>query len=59
MKEITIFCPTIGVGGVEKNLYLILNYLAKQKLKINLLTCSFDKKTKFNKRPRIRQRWRK
>jgi glycosyltransferase involved in cell wall biosynthesis len=53
MKEITIFCPTIGVGGVEKNLYLILNYLAKQKLKINLLTCSFDKKTKFNKRIKL------
>ena len=48
MKEVTIFCPTIGVGGVEKNLYIILNFLVKKKLKINLLTCSYDKKKKFN-----------
>jgi glycosyltransferase involved in cell wall biosynthesis len=48
MKEVTIFCPTIGVGGVEKNLYILLNFLVKKKLKINLLTCSYDKKKKFN-----------
>ncbi len=53
MREITVFCPTIGVGGVEKNLYLILNFLAKKKLKINLLTCSLDKKKKFNKKIKI------
>jgi glycosyltransferase involved in cell wall biosynthesis len=53
MKEITVFCPTIGVGGVEKNLYLILNYLVKKKIKINLLTCSLDKKKKFNKKIKI------
>ena len=47
MREITVFCPTIGVGGVEKNLYLILNYLAQKKIKINLLTCSLDKKKKI------------
>ena len=41
MREITVFCPTIG--GVEKNLYLILNYLVK-KIKVNLLTCSLIKK---------------
>ena len=53
MREITVFCPTIGVGGVEKNLYLILNYLVKKKIKINLLTCSLDKKKKFNKKIKI------
>ena len=53
MREITVFCPTIGVGGVEKNLYLILNFLAKKKLKINLLTCSLDKKKKFDKKIKI------
>ena len=36
MREITVFCPTIGVGGVEKNLCLILNFLAKKNLR---LTC--------------------
>ena len=53
MREITVFCPTIGVGGVEKNLYLILNYLAQKKIKINLLTCSLDKKKKFDKKIKI------
>ena len=53
MREITIFCPTIGVGGVEKNLYLILNYLVKKKLKINLITCNYEKKKKFNKKINI------
>ena len=53
MREITVFCPTIGVGGVEKNLYLILNFLAKKKFKINLLTCSLDKKKKFDKKIKI------
>ncbi len=53
MRKITIFCPTIGVGGVEKNLYLILNYLAKKKININLLTCNFDKRKNFNKQVNI------
>ena len=53
MREITVFCPTIGVGGVEKNLYLILNYLVKKKIRVNLLTCSLDKKKKFDKKVKI------
>tara|TARA_B100000886_G_scaffold207866_1_gene143818 strand:+ start:3557 stop:4654 length:1098 start_codon:yes stop_codon:yes gene_type:complete len=53
MREITVFCPTIGVGGVEKNLYLILNYLVKKKIKVNLLTCSFDKKKRFDRNIKI------
>ena len=53
MREITVFCPTIGVGGVEKNLYLILNYLVKKKIKVNLLTCSLDKKKNFDKKIKI------
>ena len=53
MREITVFCPTIGVGGVEKNLYIILNYFIKKKIKVNLLTCSLDKRKKFDKKIRI------
>ena len=53
MKELTIFCPTIGVGGVEKNLYLILNYLIKKNLKINLITCNFEKKKYLHKKINI------
>ena len=30
MNLINIFCPTIGVGGVEKNLYIISNFLVKK-----------------------------
>jgi len=50
MNEINIFCPTIGVGGVEKNLYIISNYLINKNLKINLITCDFHKKINFNKK---------
>ena len=53
MKEITIFCPTIGVGGVEKNLYLISNYLIQKNLKVNLITCNFEKRKNFNKNIKI------
>ncbi len=53
MREITVFCPTIGVGGVEKNLYLILNFLAKKKININLLTCSLDKKKNLIKKLKL------
>ena len=53
MKELTIFCPTIGVGGVEKNLFLILNYLIKKNLKINLITCNYEKKKYLHKKINI------
>ena len=35
-KELIIFIPSIEDGGVEKNLYIILNYLSKKRK--NLLT---------------------
>ena len=50
MNQINIFCPTIGVGGVEKNLYIISNYLVKKNIKINVITCDFHKKKHFNKK---------
>ena len=50
MSQINIFCPTIGIGGVEKNLYIISNYLVKKNLKINIITCDFHKKKNFNKK---------
>lgn len=50
MNHINIFCPTIGVGGVEKNLYIISNFLVKKNLKINIITCDFNKKKYFHKK---------
>ena len=40
--------PFIGGGGVEKNLFIIANYLATKINKINLCTLSINKKNKFN-----------
>ena len=47
-KELIMFMPLIGGGGVEKNLYLISNYLSKKINKIKICTISKDKKNKFN-----------
>jgi glycosyltransferase involved in cell wall biosynthesis len=47
-SEIIIFCPSIEEGGVEKNLYIISNYLSKKK-KVFLITANKNKKNIFNK----------
>lgn len=47
--DLVIFVPSIEDGGVEKNLYLISNFLAKKGIKVNLITANFDKKKKFIK----------
>jgi len=52
-KRLIIFMPVIEGGGVEKNLFLISNYLKKKFNDISLITTSkkfrhkFDKKIKF------------
>ena len=47
MKEIIIFNPSIEDGGVEKNLYIIGNFLSKKGLKISLISTDIDKKKKI------------
>ena len=47
-KNLIFFMPFIGGGGVEKNLFIIANYLATKINKINLCTLSINKKNKFN-----------
>ena len=49
-KKIIFFMPFIGVGGVEKNLFLIANYFSK-KFK-NIIVCTYSKKykKKFDKK---------
>ena len=47
-KKLIIFNPSIEDGGVEKNLYLITNYLSKKNYKITLISADISKKKKFN-----------
>ena len=47
-KELIIFLPTIEGYGVEKNAFLISNYLAN-KIDVSLITVSKKYKNKFNK----------
>jgi glycosyltransferase involved in cell wall biosynthesis len=49
-KKIIIFIPSIEGYGVEKNLYIITNFLAKHFSKIVLITSSRRYKDKFNNR---------
>ena len=44
------FCPSIEGGGVEKNLYLISDYLAKQNYKVHIITANRNMKKHFNKK---------
>jgi glycosyltransferase involved in cell wall biosynthesis len=48
-KKLIIFMPSIEIGGVEKNLYLISNFLAKKITDVSLITANPDKKNKFRK----------
>ncbi len=45
-KELLVFIPSIEDGGVEKNLFIILNFLSKKFKKILLIT--YDKKSQKN-----------
>ena len=45
--------PFIGIGGVEKNLFIISNYLAKKGKKISVCTSSKFYKKKFHKKIRF------
>ena len=47
-KKLIIFNPSIEDGGVEKNLYLITNYLSKKNYKITLISADISKKKKFH-----------
>jgi len=49
-KKLILFMPFIGGGGVEKNLYLISNYLSSKIEKIFLITSSKKYSYKFNKK---------
>ena len=42
--------PFIGGGGVEKNLYIISNFLTKKINDVSICTLSTNQKNKFNKK---------
>ena len=51
MKDILIFCPSIEYGGVEKNLFIIANYLSKKvgKKKVYVISGNNNHKKNFSK----------
>ncbi len=48
-KKLLVFIPSIEDGGVEKNLYLISNYLKDCGINLEILTANYDKSKKFKK----------
>jgi glycosyltransferase involved in cell wall biosynthesis len=52
-KKLIIFMPSIEGGGVEKNLFIISNYLTNKINDISLITISNKYKKKFNKKIRF------
>mgnify|MGYP001215665263 CR=1 FL=1 len=48
-KKLVIFMPSIEGGGVEKNLFIVSNFLAKKLNKIFIISASLKYKSKFNK----------
>ena len=48
IKELIIFMPSIEGGGVEKNLFIITNFLAKKINRIKIITADKKFKKKFN-----------
>lgn len=53
MKKLIIFMPSIEGGGVEKNLFIISNYLALKLKKVTLITASHNYKNYFNNNVQI------
>ena len=49
-KKLLIFMPSIEGGGVEKNLFIISNFLAYKIYKVFLITASKKYKNKFDKK---------
>ena len=52
-KKLVIFIPHIGVGGVEKNFFIITNFLAKKLKNIIVITANNKCKKQLNKKIKI------
>ena len=53
MKNLILFMPSIEIGGVEKNLFSIANYLEKRGIKVKLITSNKKYIKKLNKNIKI------
>ena len=51
-KSVIIFIPSIENAGVEKNLYIIANYISKKKIPVRIIT-SLNPRKKFSKNIKI------
>ena len=51
-KEIIMFIPSIEGGGVEKNFFIVSNYLSKYK-KVSVITISKSYKPRFNSKIKL------
>lgn len=49
-RKLLIFIPSIEDGGVEKNLYILADYLYKNLNYLEIVTTSYNKKNYFNKK---------
>ena len=49
-KKLIIFMPSIEGGGVEKNLFIVTNYLSNKIDNLTVITASYKYKKKFNKK---------
>ena len=52
-KKIIIFMPSIDGGGVEKNLFIVTNYLSKKIKNINVITFDDRFNSNFNRKVKI------
>ena len=50
IRKVLIFMPFIGIGGVEKNLFIISNFLSKKVKDISICTSSTKYKNRFFKK---------
>ena len=48
-RKVIVFMPSIEGGGVEKNLFIVTNYLAKKLKNVSLITISKKFKKKFDR----------
>ena len=48
-KRLIIFMPSIEGGGVEKNLFIVANYLTRKIKRVSLISASKKYKNRFQK----------
>ena len=48
-KQLVVFMPSIEGGGVEKNLFIITNFLKTKLKNVSLITISKKYRNKFKK----------